>query len=439
MAWPTLDALTPSDFSNGIPQKWMDYLLYDATRLSITAKFEGPEGGNSAIIRQDDPGKGAGDTFHFQTLSRLRGKGTASTLQLIGREEKLNLGQFDVNVAAVRHAVAYLKQTQLLSLYKPAEFARPQLAEWYARKAMDDGLYQKALLSTEYPITTYAGGVSDVSELITDAGAYYTFSVNELKNGHTLLQSMGTAPIETVMDNLVPQPYYGCFVDGFDVANLKLDPLFLQLNEWTGPRDETNDLRTGCVGMIDGMYVYKVWSIRGQGSPLRPEAKVYGVHTAIGTTITVGVPLLDSNSVAIVDYLEYFPDSGTISIIGDNGKVEYITYTSKNSYQFLGCTRGVTYGDKTSTAAAYTGGVNNREFITVGHFESNVIFFGAQSFMRAFAQTQHYIEQKWDYENEIGIGIESTHGMKPVKNSSGVNKAYCVMKTCGLPNGVKIA
>ena len=53
--------------------------------------------------------------------------------------------------------------------------------------------------------------------------------------------------------------------------------------------------------------------------------------------------------------------------------------------------------------------------------------------MRAFAQTMTQVEQKEDYGQEVGIGISFMRGHKAVKDSSGRNKGYVVMKCNSYP------
>jgi hypothetical protein len=430
----TLNILTTSDYANGIPAIWNELLRYDATRMALTSKFEGAEGSKMPIIRQDDPSKKPGDTFHFQTLARLQGKGRTAAQSLVGYEEKLALGQFDLTVSMVRHAVAWRSDIEPVTLYKPGEWARPQLAEWYARKIMDDGAFYQ-MISTDLASnnTFYAGSATSSATLRDSLGNYYTLSVAECNKATTCLQSIGAEPYETTNDNGHDISMYGAWIDGFDAWHLKNDQSFIRLNEFDSLKDHKDDLRTGAIGCIGGTYLYRVNSIRGKGSPLRPECKIYGAHAADATTIVVG-----SEKTGIIDYTQYFPSSGYLSVIGNDGVVEYMTYSAKTTYSFTGVTRGVTYNGVTSVGAAYTGAAGDREFVTMNHFESSMIFFGAQALMRGFALTATDVSQKWDFEHEIGIGVKSVHGHKAVKNSDGQNRGYIVLKACSIPFDAKI-
>jgi hypothetical protein len=288
-----------------------------------------------------------------------------------------------------------------------------------------DCFYQ--YLTTDVQHVLYAGNATAVTNLKKLDGTINSLTLGSLKRAHSALESIGAEPIMVERKSGEEFPVYGAFITAHDFANLKLDPAYAKANELAGLRGEDNPIFTGAVGMIDGMMIYVCRDIRGDGSPLRPEAKIYGAHAADATTIVVG-----SDTSGIIDYTEFFPSSGTLSIVNESGAVEYVTYSGKGTYRFTGCTRAATYGDVTSTASAYTGGATNREYVTLGHMQSHLVCFGAQSMMRAFSKQMAYTKQERDYGNEIGVGIKWIGGHKATKNSNGVNRGYVVMKTCGL-------
>ncbi len=426
----TLNILTPTDFDNGIPEIWNTMLRYDSYRKAITTKMEGSENGSNMIIRKDDLSKQSGDLIHFDTLSRLKGKGRTAAQTLEGYEEKPTLGQFDLTVSTVRHAVAYRSDTKILSLFKPAEWARPQLAEWYGRKVMDDGCF-KAMKDASTVTTLYAGQATTEATLAKLSGGdrlEYTLGVPELRKSYYSLLSIGADPIRVESRNGHEIPIYGILMTEFDMNNLTQDAEYKDINELANYRGETNPLFTMARGMVfGGLLIYCVPAIRGEGSPLRPEAKVYGAHTAAGTTITVG-----SETTGIIDYTADFASDGTLSIQNSAGAIEYVEYTAKTTYSFTGCTRGATYNGVTSTASTYTGAATSKEWITQGHGMSTSIVFGANAVMRGFANLQHEITQERDYSNEVGIGIASVHGHKEVLDSSGNVRNYLLLKNCAI-------
>jgi hypothetical protein len=171
------------------------------------------------------------------------------------------------------------------------------------------------------------------------------------------------------------------------------------------------------------MMVYIMPGLRGHGTPLRPEAQIYGSHTAVVTTITVG-----EDTTGVIDYTRDFASSGTLSIQGTTGVIEYVTYTAKTTYSFTGCTRGASYNSVSSVGAAYTGSA--KEWVTQGHSQSTVIFFGANALLRGYGEYVNEVKQLYDYENEIGIGVRAVLGHKGVLDSVGNAKNYIVMKCC---------
>jgi N4-gp56 family major capsid protein len=421
------NSLTKADYVNGIPVVYDDLLRYDSSPHSITAALEGPENSKSAILRKDDVTKKAGETFHFETLGYLMGKGRGTGEKLQGYEEKPALGRFTLTVSLKRHAVSRQQEVDDLALFKVGEWARPQLAEWFGRRMDNDAFVQ--YITTDVQKQIYAGNATAVTNLRKLDGTISTLSVASLRKAGITLESSGAPPIITINKKGRAFPIYGAFISTFDKYNLMLDPAFEKLNMYANVAGEDNPVFTGAFGLIGNILCYQTHQIRGDGGALRPEAKIHGAHAADAVTIVVG-----ADETGIIDYTEFFPASGTLSILGEDGKTEYVTYAAKTTYSFTTCTRAVTYGDVTSVAAAYTGGDTNEEYVSLGHFQSKIICFGAQSMMRAFAKNTSHVVQKSDYDEEMGIGIRYIAGHKAVKNSNGKNKSYLILNACSFPS-----
>ena len=194
-----------------------------------------------------------------------------------------------------------------------------------------------------------------------------------------------------------------------------------------GPRDYTkNRLFTGVLGIYNGVILYvhraKKSANNIQGSPLRPEVRLY-------TTMGAG----DTEAIYDVigtkkDLSAFFGTTGTLRI--DN---EEMTYTSKTAatltsttYRFAGLTRGA----NGTTAAAHTAGA----LITKRNV-GNVIGFGAEIAVRGWGMKPVPITEGKDYRFpdgsyfENGLGIAAVYGQSLIKDSASAAVNYILMKT----------
>jgi N4-gp56 family major capsid protein len=412
----TLNVVTVTDLAKNIPDFWAEEVIMDAHHKAFWTKHEGAEGSSKPIIRKDDPLKNAGDEVKFTTLAEMLGDGKSGAETLAGNEEKIKIDDFSLTVDFVRHATAWNKRADLRSIMNVPKWAKQLLSTWFANKT-DNDLFDQ-LIATDTPTTLYANDATSDATLEDDC----TFGVNEIQRILLELEAMGAEPFTMDYKNGEEVPVYGIVISEFDAYHLKNDALWWKLAE-VDVRGEMNRALYGCIGRIFNALIYVKRGIRGiNGTPLRPETKIYGTHTDAVTTITVGTD--DGRN-----YTKHFDSSGTLSIVNSSGATEFVTYTGKTAYTFTGCTRGVTYGSVTSTASAYTG----NERITQNNFLSHAIGFGSKIAIRSFAKAMHMIEQTEDYGFEIGLGVEAVYGQKAIKNTRDVNANYILMKTNSKP------
>jgi len=407
-----LNVMTASDFDTGIPEYWEKAVLYDATRQSITSKFEGPEGSGAAIIRKDDPLKKAGDQINIITAGQIYNAGVTGATTLAGNEQKVDIDGFPVVADWVRNAVAWNRRAEGRALFNPSIVSGRALANWWARRMDDDMFYR--LISTESPTNLFAGDATTLATLGTDDA----LGTAELDRISLELQASGAEPFMVESENGQQFPIYGLFLSEFDAFNLRQDVQWVDAQADNALRGAKNPIFTNALGMYKGIVPFVVPAgVRGvQGTPLRPECSITGSHTDSVTTITVGTN--DGN-----DYTKNFASSGTIAIVNSSGARENVDYTGKTAYTFTGCTRGTTYGSDTSTASAYTGG----EKVTQGNHESTVIAFGAAAACRTVVKPMHKISEVADYGFEHGIGVAGIYGQAAVLDTSDSVRNYITM------------
>jgi len=405
---------------DAIPTWWSERLREDAVRRAFWGKrFEGKEGSRKPIIVNEDFTKKPGDTIKFNTVSQLFSAGVTGESTLQGNEDQLALGQYTLTVDWLRNAVAYTKALEKRVNFNIVQTIRQELADWMSRY-MDSDMF--AALISGASNTIYAGSGTSVASLGTN-DHFGTEEIDRLK----LALQRTAIPIRTEGAEGEEEEVYGCVISEIDEYWLKGDPVWNQAQRDAGPRDYSkNRLFTGALGMYNGIIVYTHKAKKSgnniQGSPLRPEVRLYTSAGAADTEIIFEVVGTKMN------LAKFFGATGTLKI--DN---EEITYTSKTAgtmtgttYRFAGCTRGA----NGTTAATHTAGA----LITQRNV-SSVVGFGAEIACRGWGMKPVPITQGYDYKFpdgssfENGLGIAAVYGQSTIQNSAGESVNYVLMKS----------
>jgi len=404
-----------------IPTWWSERLRDDAIRRAFWgARFEGKEGSRKPIIVNEDLTKKPGDRINFQVVSQLFNPGVTGETTLAGSEEKLALGQYYLTVDWLRNAVSYTKNLEKRVNFNIAQTIRQQLSDWMSRK-IDSGMFTALIDGASN--TLYAGDAISVASL----GANDHFGTEEIDRLKLALQRTAI-PIRTEGENGEEEEYYGAVISEIDEYWLKGDSVWTQAQRDAGPRDYTkNRIFTGALGIYNGVILYvhraKKSANNIQGSPLRPEARLYGTVASSGN-VDFDV------STTYKDLGDFFPStSGTIKI--DNEEMTYSAITAGSgtgsTYQFV-TTAG--RGANGTTAAAHTAGA----LITLRNVAS-VIGFGAEIAVRGWGMKPVPITQGYDYKFpdgssfENGLGIAAVFGQAIITDSAAVAPNYVLMKT----------
>ena len=413
----TLNTNTSTEFDNAIKELWEKKVREDDARRSFWDKFEGAEGSGMPIIIRNDFTKEPGDLIRINTMSELGGAGITGNSTLEGNEEKLSIGQITISPDWVRHAVAWDKKANKEANFDAVLAANPRLSRWLSRYK-DADMFDTLLDNVTN--TIYAGSATS-SETISTSD---TFGVTELDKISLALRRQGAIPMEVRKKGKSEMPIFGVVISEMDWYNLQGDPEFVDKLAEAGVRGEDNPIFTMAVGLFHGMLIYVHYGIGGfQGTPLRPEASLYGAtNDDSTTTITVGASTAKN-------YTQFFDDAGTLSITDSAGKREFVTYTGKTNNTFTGCSRGQTYGGVSSSAIDFSAKAGS--FVTQNNHESRVIGFGAEIAARTWSQYPKMVSQKYDYDFEHGVGIEACYGQSPIKNSDGDTPNYLVCKCYG--------
>lgn len=414
----TLNVMTYNSGSGvldyAIPTWWSERLRDDAIRRAFWgARFEGKEGSGKPIIVNEDLTKKPGDRINFQIVSQLFNPGVTGETTLAGSEEKLALGQYYVTVDWLRNAVSYTKNVEKRVNFSLTQTIRGKLTDWMKRKI--DGDMFSALISGATN-TIYAGDATSVASL----GVNDHFGTEEIDRIKLALQRTAI-PIRVEGEVGEEEEYFGCVISEVDEYWLKGDSIWSQAQRDAGPRDYSkNRIFTGALGMYNGVIIYvhraKKSARNIQGSPLRPEVRLYTTMTAASTEAEFDA------STTYKDLGDFFSTTGTITI--DSEEMTYTSVTegsgTGSTYRFAGLSRGA----NGTTAAAHTAGA----LITQRNVGS-AIGFGAEVAVRGWGMKPEPITQTYDYGFENGLGVAAVYGQSVIADSAGDAPNYILMKT----------
>jgi N4-gp56 family major capsid protein len=408
-----------AELDYAVPEWWADRLRDDAIRRAFWgARFEGKEGSRKPIIVNEDYTKKPGDKIHFQIVSQIFTPGVTGETALEGQEAKLALGQYDLTVDWVRNGVAYTKALEKRVNFNIVQTIRQELSDWLARR-IDSDMFAAIIAGASN--TIYAGDATTVASL----GANDHFGTEEIDRIKLAL-SRTAIPIRVEGDAGEEEEYYGAVISEVDEYWLKGDSVWSQAQRDAGDRGSKNKIFTGALGMYNGVIIYvhraKKSARNVQGSPLRPEGRLYTTMNSSVTEANFDV------STTYKDLGDFFSTTGTITI--DSEEMTYTGLTAGSgtgsTYRFEGLTRGA----NSTTAAAHTAGA----LITLRNVAS-VIGFGAEIACRGWGMKPVPITNGQDYKFPDGswfingLGVAAVFGQVVVKDSAGDAPNFILMKT----------
>lgn len=408
MTSPTsLNAMTAASYwTHAVKDIWEKKVIFNKYHESFFDKFKGSEGSDMPVIKKEEFGKEALGSIHFTTMNRIYNAGVTAESELSGNEPTTATNRFSLTVNWVRNALAYTKPLSKKSFIDQVSTSNLQLSDWFAWK--NDCAIFDAILGAAGADVFYANGKTSSATLTSDD----TFLTPDVDKGRLLMDRKKADPFKVKTKNGTVVKYYGCVMSEIDSYNLILSNRFQGFMRDAWERGETNPIFTSVWRgfSYNGMLMYVHSGISGKlGTPLRPEAKLYGTHASDATTITVGAN--DKNQ-----YTRNFPSSGTLCITGATGVKEFVTYTGKTDYTFTTCTRGATYGEVASSGVEYKG---STQLVTLYNNRSSQIFFGANCVMEGWGQPMTATKQFEDYNFKWGYGIEALYGHVAVADYEG--------------------
>ena len=404
-----LNDTTATELANAIPELWHVKVRLDAIKQAFWGKrFEGAQGSRMPIIMNTDFTKGPGDVIHFQTLKRLKRSGVTGASILAGQEEKLTLGQFDLTVDWLRHAVSFNKRGTKRANFDAVKAAGAELTDWLAR-SIDDDMF-KELTVTRSPSTLYAGGKTSEDGLDSTS----TFNTDALDKIKVALQRKGAIPFQVRTVNGITLKFYGVVIDPIDAYNLRGDEAWFSAQKDANVRSFDNPIFTGALGIYNGMIIFEFGNVTGeQGTYLRPEATLSADIAASGAaTVTVTI-----NSDTSIVATKFFATAGKIQIGS-----EVMTYSAKGDNTFTVASGG--RGALNTTPQAHSEG----DLVTQRNVATS-IGFGAEIAVRGWGMFPKATREVQDYGFTFGVGIESIFGQRVVEDAASAFPNYLRLKS----------
>lgn len=405
-------------FADSIPKFWDTKVLHDAIPKSFWASKAGKEGAAQPVVTKTNFLKTPGDTVYITITSRSHPEAKTGESTLENYEAQFGMGQFSLSTTYKRQAWA---RTELLRKQSLIDYVMNtnRLASSWAANEIDFDIFQGLLDDSARTHIIY-GGTATSAATLTDTSY---FSPVMAKKMRLALKMRGAIPIQVKMSkhgNVVP--YYGCVMNDMDAYYLQGNATWESAMREAADRGYDNPIFSGAIAILGGVIFYTYDSLSGYlGTPLRPTARVEGIHASGDVTLTVGP---DDTT----NYTRNFPTTGTLSVVrAADGEREFMTYTGKTVRTFTGLTRARTYGGTASVALALADG----DIVTLNNHISYQIGFGAEAIALVWGQYPKPIANERDYQFEKGLGISLEYGVKPIQDSKGKCNNYVIGASYG--------
>jgi len=239
---------------------WRKTLFADVRDNLFMQKFIG-SGESSMIHELTDLSANPGSKVTFGLGMKLSGAGTTGDSELEGNEESMTDYQETVEIDQLRHAVRLKgRMDEKQSAYKMRTSAKERLGDWWAER-LDQELLDKLCgkASSTFSNTpavhastrkVFAGGVAADTDL-TAAMKMDTKVLYRAKQ-MAMLASPKIRPLK-----INGKPHYVVIMHPYQLADLKLDPVWAQAQRDANTRGEDNPLFSGAAGVWDGLIIHE--------------------------------------------------------------------------------------------------------------------------------------------------------------------------------------
>lgn len=244
---------------------WEEKLFRETVISSYFDKFMG-ESPESIIQVKSDLTKTKGDEIEFFLIPKLTGSGVTEGQVLEGREEKMNLYNFDVTLGRHRHAVRYDYMSGKRVFFSISDEAAFALRNWGTEKItklcfdMLTGVnHTRVFYSTDGATPATTATAATAKSALTTSSVMFPKLASFAKTWATTGGNRSQSPLRPVMVN--GKPYMVLLVHPDVKYDLQQDSVWNQAQREAAARGSENPIFTGADAVWDGLVIHSHESI----------------------------------------------------------------------------------------------------------------------------------------------------------------------------------
>lgn len=266
-----------------VPVSWTEKFFVEYVRKNQFARYMGT-GMNSMIQVREDLTRKAGDSVVFPTIRRLVGAGVTGNQILEGNEELLNARSLKLPVSVLRHAVAVSDWDEQKSIVDLLDAARDALQVWCLEKMRADLIVSLTAMTANASVQIpYASATAGERNTWLTNNADRVLFGSAIANGSSNVMATALLTIDNTADKLTTgvlslakrraklanprirpimvngdEEWFVCFVDSFQMRDLRADTAMLAAQQYAANRGADNPLFTGGDLIWDGIIIREV-------------------------------------------------------------------------------------------------------------------------------------------------------------------------------------
>ena len=238
--------------TNLIPQLWVSKVQKEGEKASWFNKLMAKDGSMPIHKNTELVGK-KGIKITFPLKMELTGAGVTGNTTLLGSEDTLVVHDFSVSIDQVRQAVSSTDWDNKKPVYEQWPEIKDSLVTWF-------GNWQDKTLITK--LTASPTGTNATGEWMSAASAGTEIAITASDKLTTALISKTKRRAKKHAPKVMPfnidgGEYYCMLVSLEAARDLRTDAVWLAAQQAAGPRDKSNPIFAGSLGVWDGVVVYE--------------------------------------------------------------------------------------------------------------------------------------------------------------------------------------
>jgi N4-gp56 family major capsid protein len=238
--------------TNLIPQLWSSKVQKEGEKASWFDKLTATDGSKPIHKNTELVGK-KGVKITFPLKMQLTGAGVTGNTTLLGSEDVLVVRDFSISIDQIRQAVSSTDWDDKKPVYEQWPEIKDSLVTWF-------GNWQDNTLITK--LTTSPTGTSTTGEWMSAAAAGTEVAITASDKMTTALiskakrRAMKHAP-KIMPFNIAGSEYYCMLISCEAARDLATDAAWISAQQAAGPRDLSNPIFAGTLGIWQGVAVFE--------------------------------------------------------------------------------------------------------------------------------------------------------------------------------------